>query len=61
MRQRAALPRPADRSTLAAGGLNFQVRNGCWVFPRRYDCRKGCFPKEWEDEDRKKDAKQKLK
>ena len=44
MRQRAALPRPADRSTLAAGGLNFRVRNGCRVFPRRYDCRKGCFP-----------------
>ena len=44
MRRRAALPRPAERSTLAAGGLNYQVRNGCWVFPRRYDRRKGCFP-----------------
>src|ERR671916_567376 len=36
VRRRPTLPRPPGRSTIGAGGLNFQVRNGDWVFPRRY-------------------------
>ena len=36
VRRRPTLPRPTGRSTIGAEGLNFQVRNGDWVFPRRY-------------------------
>ena len=36
VRRRPTLPRPPGRSTIGAVGLNFQVRNGDWVFPRRY-------------------------
>ena len=36
VRRRPTLPRSPDRSTIGAVGLNFQVRNGDWVFPRRY-------------------------
>src|SRR3954467_10636608 len=36
VRRRPTLPRPPGRSTIGADGLNFQVRNGDWVFPRRY-------------------------
>ena len=36
VRRRPTLPRPPGRSTIGAEGLNFQVRNGDWVFPRRY-------------------------
>ena len=39
MRQRATLPRPSDRSTIAATGLSFQVRNGDWASPRCH-CRR---------------------
>jgi hypothetical protein len=36
VRRRPTLPRPPGRSTIGAVELNFQVRNGDWVFPRRY-------------------------
>ena len=36
VRRRPTLPRPPGRSTIGAEGLNFQGRNGDWVFPRRY-------------------------
>lgn len=39
-RRRATLPRPSDRSTIAATGLSFQVRNGNWASPRCYNRRK---------------------
>ena len=32
-----ALPHPGGCSTIGAGRLSFQVRNGCWAFPYRYD------------------------
>ena len=31
------LPHPPRCSTIGACGLSFQVRNGCWAFPRGYD------------------------
>ena len=31
------LPQPGGCSTIGAAGLSFQVRNGCWAFPRCYD------------------------
>ena len=31
------LPQPVGCSTIGAAGLSFQVRNGCWAFPRCYD------------------------
>lgn len=39
-RRRAALPHPAECSTIAVPGLSFQVRNGCWAFPPGCDRRK---------------------
>ena len=46
------LPHPPRCSTIGACGLSFQVRNGCWAFPRGYDHHKmsqpvfTCVPRE---------------
>ena len=38
------LPHPPRCSTIGACGLSFQVRNGCWAFPRGYDHHKMVQP-----------------
>lgn len=47
LRWRASLPHPVECSTFAAAGLYFQVRNGDWVFPQRYDHRKSVYQHRW--------------
>ena len=40
LRRCPTLPHPPRCSTIGAVGLSFQVRNGFWAFPPRYDHRK---------------------